>query len=252
MPRPLHASSIELAERLGVSAAVGVVTSNLQLSPTLRALTLGGVSHLAGVPGNDVMLEVSLADRPIRRRYSVRSVDNERDELTLWMAVGHDGPGARLALDAEVGTELDVVGPRGKIPLDPMADWHLFVGDTSSLGAFYRMAESIEEPGRAIFIIETDHPDDALTPKLPEGIGATGIFVDKDERAGTASALMHGLAAFAFPPDEGHAYLFGEFSTNKAIRTALLDRGLEANQISVKAFWRAGSPNADHGEPQKD
>ena len=71
-------------------------------------------------------------------------------------------------------------------------------------------------------------------------------------KAGNATALMHGLAAFAFPQDEGHAYLFGEFSTNKAIRTALLDRGLSDEQISFKAFWRAGSANADHGEPKKD
>ena len=252
MPRPLDPSSVELATRLGVQAGVGVVTAVEQLSPTIRSLTLSGVSALAGVPGNDVMLEVMNEGRPVRRRYSVRSVDTDRDELTLWIAVGHNGPGARLALETTVGAELDVVGPRGKIPLDPMADWHLFVGDASSLGAFYRMAESIEEPGRAIFIVETTHPDDALTPNLPEGIGATGIFVDQSQQPGNADALMHGLAAFAFPQDEGHAYLFGEFSTNKAIRTALLDRGLTDEQISVKAFWRAGSANADHGEPKKD
>ena len=252
MTRSLDPSSVELATRLGVQAGVGVVTAVEQLSPTIRSITLSGVSALAGVPGNDVMLEVMNEGRPARRRYSVRSVDVDRDELTLWIAVGHTGPGARLALNTTVGTELDVVGPRGKIPLDPMADWHLFVGDSSSLGAFYRMAESIEEPGRAIFIVETDHPDDALTPTLPEGIGATGIFVDKHNEAGNATALMHGLAAFAFPQDEGHAYLFGEFSTNKAIRTALLDRGLSDEQISFKAFWRAGSANADHGEPKKD
>ena len=62
---------------------------------------------------------------------------------------------------------------------------------------------------------------------------------------------MRGLAAFALPPDEGHAYLFGEFNAMKAVRTALLDRGLSKEQISLKAFWRAGSANADHGEPDK-
>ena len=249
MTRPLDPTSIELASRLGITAKVAVVVTAEQISPTLRAITLRGVSELAGVPGNDVMLEVSHNGRPVRRRYSVRSVNTELDEIVLWIATGHQGPGATLAREVEIGDELDVVGPRGKIPLDPMADWHLFIGDASSLGAFYRMAESIEEPGRAIFIVETPHPDDAVTPNLPEGIGATGIFLDQDASLGDANALLHGLAAFAFPPDEGHAYLFGEFKTMKTMRTALLDRGLANEQISVKAFWRTGSANADHGEP---
>lgn len=37
----------------------------------------------------------------------------------------------------------------------------------------------------------------------------------------------------------------------KTMRTALLDRGLSNEQVSVKAFWRTGSANADHGEPDK-
>lgn len=251
MTRPLDPSSLDLAARLGISAKVGTVIAVEQISPTLRQITFRGVSELAGVPGNDVMLEVMNEGRPVRRRYSVRSVNSETDELVLWIATGHQGPGSTLASRVSVGDELDLVGPRGKIPLDPMADWHLFIGDASSLAAFYRMAESIEEPGRAIFIIETREPDDAVTPHLPEGIGATGIFVDQSATPGDATALLHGLAAFAFPPDEGHAYLFGEFNAMKAVRTALLDRGLSKEQISLKAFWRAGSANADHGEPDK-
>ena len=233
MPRTPDATSIKLAERLGTSVGVGTVVAVSQISPSLREVVLSGVSTLAGVPGNDVMLEVTHEGRPVRRRYSVRRVDPEADTLTLWLATHHPGAGAELARTVTVGTELDVVGPRGKIGLDPLA-------------------ESIEEPGRAIFIIELENPDDAITPHLPGGIGVTGIFVDRDGRpSGTAEGLLSGLAAFAFPPDDGHAYLFGEFSAMKTIRTALLDRGLEDAAISLKAFWRVGSANADHGEPDK-
>ena len=252
MPRTPDATSIKLAERLGTSVGVGTVIAVTQISPSLREVVLSGVSALGGVPGNDVMLEVTHEGRPVRRRYSVRHVDTEADTLTLWLATHHPGAGAELARTVTVGTDLDVVGPRGKIALDPLADWHLFIGDVASLAAFYRLAESIEAPGRAIFIIELENPDDALTPQLPEGIGVTGIFIDRGGRAyGSAEGLLSGLAAFAFPPDDGHAYLFGEFSTMKSIRTALLDRGLEDGAISLKAFWRVGSANADHGEPDK-
>ena len=83
----------------------------------------------------------------------------------------------------------------------------------------------------------------------------TGIFVDRDgrDRRAIAAGLFRGLAAFAFPPDHGHAYLFGEFHVMQARRrVALLDRGLDApSRSAMKAFWRVGRSNADHGEPEK-
>ena len=91
-----------------------------------------------------------------------------------------------------------------------------------------------------------------MTTTFDEGIAVTGIFVDRMGRdKDDATGLLHGLSAFAFPPERGHAYLFGEFHTLKAARTALLDRGLDEASISMKAFWRVGRNNADHGEPEK-
>jgi NADPH-dependent ferric siderophore reductase len=133
-----------------------------------------------------------------------------------------------------------------------MADWHLFVGDTSALGAFYRMAESIEPPGCAVFIVEVESPDDALTPRLDEAIVPTGIFVDRRDRdRSNPEGLLKGLSVFEFPQGEGHAYLFGEFSTLRVARAALMDRGFDANSIDLKNFWRAGAANQEHGEPPK-
>lgn len=249
-----HQTSLDLAERLGVTAAVCEVVGNEQLSPTLRELTLKGSSvALAGVAGNDVMIRLEDANgKLVRRRYSVRSVSPENDTFSLWVSTGHSGPGQQWSETAQVGDVVDVVGPRGKITLDEMADWHLFIGDTSALGSFYRLAQSIEAPGRAVFIVEVEHPDDALTATFDEGIGITGIFVDRDGRAlNDPAGLLSGLAAFAFPPDEGHAYLFGEFSIMRTIKRALLDRGLPEEAISLKAFWRMGQANEERGEPNK-
>jgi NADPH-dependent ferric siderophore reductase len=225
-----------------------------KLSSSVHEVVLSGeATGLAGSPGNDVMVRVAnAAGKFLRRRYSVRALDADHDQLTLWITTGHDGPGSAWARSAQPGDPVDVIGPRGKIVLDPQADWHVFVGDATGLAAFYRMAQSIEVPGRAIFIVEVDHADDALTAAFDEGLGVTGIFVDRQDRAKNDPAgLLSGLAAFAFPPDEGHAYLFGEFHVMKDVRVALLDRGLDESKISLKAFWRTGRDNADHGEPDK-
>lgn len=253
MTRALDDASLQLAERLGARAALCEVAATQRLSTSVVEVVLAGDTALAGVAGNDVMLRVDDGEgRLVRRRYSVREVDAERGRFSLWIGVDHAGPGVTWVQGVSPGDLVEVIGPRGKIPLDPMADWHLFMGDVSALGAFYRMAQSIEVPGRAVFIVEIDAADDALPATFDEGLGVTGIFVDRAGRASDDPAgLLSGLAAFALPPDRGHAYLFGEFHVIRALQSALADRGLEAAQISHKAYWRSGRANADHGEPDK-
>jgi NADPH-dependent ferric siderophore reductase len=247
-------SSKQLAQRLNATAALCEVVSTTPLSTSVHEVVLSGhAATLGGHPGSDVMIRFEDAHgRAVRRRYSVRAVDEALDTFTLWLTIDHVGPGSTWVRTAAPGDVVDVIGPRGKITLDPLADWHLFVGDASGFAAFYRMAEHIEVPGRAIFIVEIDAPDDALSATFDEGLGVTGIFVDRKGRATNDPAgLLSGLAAFALPEDVGHAYLFGEFHVMRVIQSALLDRGLTEEQISHKAFWRSGVSNADHGEPVK-
>jgi NADPH-dependent ferric siderophore reductase len=248
------ASSLQLAERTGANAVRCEVVATARLSTSLMEVSLrGSAVALAGVPGNDIMLRLpDVHGRLVSRRYSVRDVDAEKDELTLWVTTDHEGLGSSWVRTAAPGDEVDAIGPRGKIPLDPLADWHLFMGDVSALAAAYRMASSIEVPGRAIFIIEIDAPDDALGTTFDEGLGVTGIFVERRGRAlNDPAGLLSGLAAFALPPDVGHVYLFGEFHVMRALLSAVTDRGVASEQISHKPYWRSGLSNADHGEPDK-
>ena len=254
MTRSPLAHSVELAARLGAVAAVCEIVETTPMSPSLTEVTLRGhASAVTGQPGNDVMVLVGASDEHVvRRRYSVRHVARERDEFTLWVTTGHDGDGARWATAAAPGDHVDVIGPRGKILLAEHVDWHLFVGDVSSLAAFYRMAESLSAPAQALFVVEITHPEDALTTKLADGVAVTGVFVDRAERAPNDPAgLLSGLAALTLPAGRGHAYLFGEFAVMRALLRPLADRGIESSDVSSKAFWRAGRPNAAHGEPVK-
>ncbi len=251
MPSP-HRSSTELADRLGARAAACTVVSARPICASLHEVVLHGDPKLAGVPGNDVMVRVRHDGHHVRRRYTVRAVDYDNHRFSIWVSTDHLGAGSAWAQSATAGDAVDVIGPRGKITLDESADWHLFIGDVSGLAAFYRLAQSIETPGRAIFIVEIDQDDDALTAEFDDGLGVTGIFVDRRERdRNDPAGLLSGLSAFAFPPDQGHAYVLGEFSVVRALRDALRDRGLSDDAISHKAYWRLGRHNADHGEPDK-
>jgi NADPH-dependent ferric siderophore reductase len=245
--------SVEIAERIGESAQVCEVIATTRLSTSVLEVVLAGDVALAGTPGNDVVIRIeNESGKLVQRHYSVRDANPALGQFSLWVTTGHDGPGSSWAQHAIPGDEIDVVGPRGKRVLDPGADWHLFVGDMTGLATFYRMAQSIESPGRAIFIVEIDHPDDALTATFDESISVTGIFVDRQGRAkDDPHGILNGLAAFAIPPDGGHAYLFGESHVIKSAKIALLDRGIDGEQISMKAFWNFGRQNADRGEPDK-
>ncbi|MEI6710122.1 MAG: siderophore-interacting protein [Actinomycetota bacterium] len=254
MTTPPDASSTSLAERLGVRAVTATVQSVATLSPSLAAVTLSVPDiAIAGVPGNDVMISIAKLDGSLaRRRYSVRSTNAEESTVTFWVTTHHDGLASEWLRSATPGAQTDLVGPRGKIVLDPLADWYLFVGEISALGAFYNLAEAIEIPGKAIFIVEVPEATDIVTTSFDPGLGVTGIFIERQGRAPSdAEGILRGLAAFEFPEGHGHAYLFGEFSQIKAAKLALLDRGLTEDQISSKAFWRQGKANQDHGEPDK-
>ncbi len=254
MPNEPDATSVQLAERLGAVARLCEVVATTQLATSVIEVVLrGDATSLVGPPGSDVMIRFDDAQgRPVRRRYSVRAIDAERDTFSLWLTVEHEGPGSNWVRRARPGDEVDVVGPRGKIPLDALADWHLFVGDASGFAAFYRMAESITVPGTATFVVEIDAPDDALVAPFDEGLSVKGVFIEREGRStSNAAGLLRGLADVELGDGPGHAYLFGEFHVMRVIQSALLDRGLAPEQISHKAFWRSGRSNADHGEPEK-
>ena len=230
---------------------LGVVDSS-PLSPGMQRLVLTA-PELAGLqyqPGQDMMLMVAVdGDRPVRRRYTIRALDRERRLLTIDVVRHADGPGERWVAAARPGDKIEGIGPRGKIFLNPDADWHLFIGDDSALPAYLTMAGAVPAGARALVILEVPGPDaeqDAPT-------GAEVTWLHRDGRpAGDPAALVEAAGTVALPPGRGHAYLAGEATVVLRLREALAARGLAAEQISPKAYWGRGRANASHGEPAKD
>ena len=63
--------------------------------------------------------------------------------------------------------------------------------------------------------------------------------------------LPDALNQLSLPEGRGQAFLNGELTVVNRLRGALVERGLAAEQISTKAYWRIGAPNAVHGEPDR-
>ena len=233
--------------------AFEVVESEL-ISPSMQRIQLTA-AELAGFryePGQDVMLLVA-ADgrRPVRRRYTVRSLDRDTLTLTLNIVRHGDGPGERWVRAARPRDTIEGIGPRGKITTSPEADWHLFMGDESAMPAILAMTESLPGDSDAMLIIEVPGPDDEQELLAPARTRVSWLH-RLGRPAGDPALLTAEAGEIELPPGNGHAYLFGEASVVLRLRETLAARGLIQDQISPKAYWGLGRGNAGHGEPSKD
>jgi NADPH-dependent ferric siderophore reductase len=228
------------------------VVGSSPLSPGMQRLVLTA-PELAGLqyqPGQDMMFMVAVdGDRPVRRRYTIRALERERRLLTIDVVRHADGPGERWVAAARPGDKIEGIGPRGKIFLNPDADWHLFIGDHSALPAYLTMAGAVPAGARALVILEVPGPD--AEQDVPAHAEVTWLHRD-GRPAGDPAALAEAAGAVALPPARGHVYLAGEATVVLRLREALAARALAPEQISPKAYWGRGKANASHGEPARD
>lgn len=230
------------------------VVESERISPSMQRIVLTA-PELAGFryePGQDVMLLVAAdGTRPVRRRYTIRSLDRPELALTLNIVRHADGPGERWVSEARPADLIEGIGPRGKIRTSPAADWHLFMGDESAMPAILAMTESLPGDADATLVIEVPGPDDEQELLAPARTRLSWLH-RLSGPAGDPALLSAEAAEIELPPGDGHAYLFGEASVVLRLREILTARGLSQDQISPKAYWGRGRGNAGHGEPARD
>ncbi len=234
------------------------VVERIRLTPAMNRIrvTADNLEALSYVPGQDFMLsvptEVNGEPQHFRRRYTIRQFHREAKLLDLDIVVHGDGPGARWASTVSPGDHIEAIGPRGKVTVNPEAQWHLFCGDESALPATYAMVESLPKGSQAVVILEVDGSDDEQVLSTPEYVEVEQRWLHRgSNEAGTGSALVDAVRAVHLPSTPAHAYLNGELTVVSELRAALIDLGLESSQISMKPYWRRGVSNASHGEPER-
>jgi len=240
-----------LASRLGALALDLVVESVTEPVPSVRRvrLTGPGLEDMGPQPGQDVMLAVSPTSR---RRYSVRAYDPAGPWIDLDFVLHGDGPAVTWATSAQPGDSIPVIGPRGKVMVDPEAEWHLFAGDDTFVPASFMMVESLPAGRRAIVIMEVDGDADHQALETAADLDGPHWVHRAGAPQGEAGLLVTALQGLDLPAGPGHAYLAGELRVVSAMRSVLLDKGMAAEAISPKPYWRLGVANQDHGEPQRD
>jgi NADPH-dependent ferric siderophore reductase len=253
---PRSAVDFPLPPRLlgiaGVQPLEMEVAEVADLGPHMRRIRLAsaGLTDFTYQAGQDVMLVLGgTTERPLSRRYSIRSVDRANKLLELNIVVhGVDGPGALWAAAAQPGDRVSGVGPRGKIFLNRDADWHLFVGDESAAPATLNMLDALPAsvPGMAYLEVPVEADELATTGPVEHAVK----WLHRGDAPSTSSRMLE--AAFdsaELARGRGHVYIFGEVQRIAALKDAALSRGLSPEQLSVKAYWGRSRANADRGEP---
>ncbi|WP_052664771.1 siderophore-interacting protein [Nitriliruptor alkaliphilus] len=241
----------------------GTVIRTEWLTPDLVRLVLGG-SGLAAfdpVPCTDAYVNVALPPRgapyagafdvdevkvrhprewwPHRRRYTVRSWDPERRELTLDIVIhGDQGVGGPWAAAARLGDVLVFGGPAGSYRPDQTADRHLLVGDESALPAIAASAEAAPHGTQVTARLLVNGPAHEVPFTSPGQLDLRWLH-----RTGDPAVDVHLLADEVRGLDLGtgrvQAFVHGEAEEVRAIRRHLLaDRSLAQADLSCSPYWR--------------
>jgi len=232
----------ELIDRIALRARVTRLES---AAAHTRLIELAGpaLERLAWTPGQQVRVMVSgplrgLTDlvRSSLRTYSISTYRGDRIELCVYEH--GDGPGARWAAGLQIGDEVSLRRPEGRLVLTPAAPHHLFVGEETATVAFGAMLRALPVGAEAHAVLEARGPADRL--ELP---GTTQVtWIDRGAApAVDPERLVAALRAATLPDQPGAAYVAGEARTCQAVRSHLVrERGWPRRAVVIKPFWAPG------------
>lgn len=178
-------------------------------------------------------------ERPVPRRFSVRSWDPGARRLTVDFVVhGDTGVAGSWAQHAQPGDRLQLRGgAAGGYSPDPAADWHLLVGDESALPAIGASLEALPPGASARVVGLVRSPADQVDLVSPADVEIT--WVHREESPDDPEALARAVADLTFPEGRVHAFVHGEANETRAVRRHLLaDRELAPEALSCSPYWR--------------
>jgi NADPH-dependent ferric siderophore reductase len=173
-------------------------------------------------------------ERPKVRTYTVREWDAERGLLTIDFVVhGDEGIAGPWAAAAAVGDTLGLRGPGGGYAPDPVADWHLMVGDTSVIPAISVSLRRIPAGVPVHVVLQVHGAEEEVELTSPGDLEVHYLHGDADE------GLAEAIAALDFPPGDVQIFLHGEAtSVRLARRHLVVDRDVPALALSASGYWK--------------
>jgi NADPH-dependent ferric siderophore reductase len=169
----------------------------------------------------------------VMRDYTPMSATADDGELTLEFALHGHGAAASWAQQAEEGMSAIIAGPKGSMIIPAQQDWHLLVGDASSLPAIRRRLAELPPNAHVEVILLRDDSHDHWS--LPQQANWRIVQLGDDV------ALLAALRGWQVPDGHGFAWCAGEGGLMRQARSVLLEeKQLPREGVKVAAYWRQG------------
>jgi NADPH-dependent ferric siderophore reductase len=180
------------------------------------------------------------SDWPQQRTYTVRFWDPAAQELTIDFVVhGDEGLAGPWARTAQPGDEMIILGPGGGYAPNPLADWHLLIGDESALPAIAAALEQLPATAVGHVLVEVDDAAQEQPLVAPEGVRVQWLHHGSRP---LGQALVAAATALTFPVGEVDAFVHGEAGVVKELRRLLkVERGIPMANLSISGYWRLGA-----------
>jgi len=265
----------ETAARPSRPQHVFVVARTEQLSPHLVRVHLGGPAFDAFIEGaaperlaaTDRYVKLLVArpelgltppydldalkadrpksERPVRRTYTVRSVDRGTRTIAIDFVVhGDEGVAGPWAAAARPGDLLALSGPGGTYrPADDAGTAHVFIADDSAIPAVASALEAMDVGARGIAVIEVDGSADELPLVHPDGVEVRWVHrsTGSGPSAQPGALLTEVVRGLDRPSLPVQVFAHGERTAMKAIRQILQEEwGIDKQAMSLSAYWALG------------
>ena len=183
-------------------------------------------------------------DMPVRRTYTVRSVDTEARTLAIDFVVhGDEGIAGPWAASAVPGDRLCFSGPGGQYAPSTGGVDHLFIGDDSAIPAIAAAVEALPASAQGLVLIEVESTANEVPLSTPAGVDLRWIHrrTDAGEPADYGTALVAAVQALAPPTGALDVFAHGEREAMKELRRILhTEWGLDRRSMSLSAYWAKG------------
>ncbi len=167
---------------------------------------------------------------PTMRDYTPLRYDASANTIDLEFAVHSGGPALDWALTAPLGQWAGIAGPRvSMLPPDNM-DWYVLLGDDSAVPAIERRLSELSATARAIVRVQLDNLDDQRKWSSPAALDVAFV-----------PSLQQAVDELVLPSGRGFVWGAGEKTLMAAIRSPLLDKGIDKKSIRLSADWKQDS-----------
>ncbi|WP_417718863.1 siderophore-interacting protein [Salipiger sp.] len=222
------------------------VTAVERITPVMIRVTLGGedLADFASAGADDhLKLILPGADGEEQRRdYTPRRFDTARRELVIDLVDHVGGPAADWARGLSAGDTVSIAGPRGsRVVEGDIPDW-LLIGDETALPAIGRRIEELPAGTRVTSLVAVPGAQDEQSFETAAAHTARWIHRPLSQ-ADAAAPLLEALADLTVPP-RCLVWIAAEAAVARALREALMERGVPKVWMQASGYWISGVADA--------